>query len=286
MARHVTHKHLTSEQAARYHDDRVVFPIDILSPDEAADYRARLAVVEAWHDAREIAEKPYLTLTMADELTHHPRLLDAVEDVIGPDLLLWNGGFIIKEPHDGVFVHWHQDLTYWGIGPADHIVAAWLALSPVTPENGCVRAIPGSHRDGILPHVDTFDKRSLARRGQHVASEIDKDRAVDIVLRPGQMSLHHGHLIHASSPNRSDERRIGFNLQFITPSVRQTAIDDDSAMLVRGHDRFGHFAPETRPRTDFSPEAIAFVAMVAERRERLLLRGVDVEKMKRLAATG
>ena len=278
-------KHLTSEQVARYRDDGVVFPIDVLSAEEAADYRARLAAVEARHDTREIAEKPYLTLTMADELAHDARILDAVEDVIGPDLLLWHGSFIIKEPHDDVFTHWHQDLTYWGIGPADDIVSIWLALSRVTPENGCVRAIPGSHRDGILPHCDTFDEHSLARRGQHVAGEIDEDRAVDIMLGPGQMSLHHGHLIHASSPNRSDERRIGFNLQYIAPSVRQTGIDDDSAMSVRGSDRFMHFAPETRPRVDFSPESVAFVAKVAERRERLLLRGVDVEKMERAEAT-
>ena len=278
-------KHLTSEQVARYRDDGVVFPVDVLSAEEAADYRARLAAVEARHDTREIAEKPYLTLTMADELAHNARMLDAVEDLIGPDLLLWNGSFIIKEPDDGVFINWHQDLTYWGIGPADDIVSIWLALSSVTPENGCVRAIPGSHRDGILPHVDTFDLRSLARRGQHIAGKFDEDRAADIVLRPGEMSLHHGHTIHASSPNRSDGRRIGFNLQFIAPGVRQTGIDDDSAMLVRGSDRLGHFAPETRPRVDFSPEAVAFVAKVAERRERLLLLGVDAEEMERATAT-
>ena len=280
-------KHLTDEQIEGYHKDGLVFPIDILTLKEAAECRARLEAVEARHGALKYSMKPYLTVTLADELAHDARILDAVEDIIGPDLLLWDGKFIIKEPHDDRFVSWHQDLTYWGIGPPEGVVSIWLALSPVMPENGCMRAIPGSHRAGILPHRDTFGEHNLLSRGQTLAVEFDEDAAVDVVLRPGQMSLHHGCVIHGSNASRSDERRIGLNFQYIAPDVRQTGIDDDSAMLIRGKDDHGHFAPEPRPLTDFAPESIAFAAQIAERRHKVLFRGADANasKVMRYSAT-
>ena len=278
-------KHLTEAEIDRFHENGVVFPIDILSADEAADCRARLEVIEARHGAMNYAIKPYLTVTLADELAHDARILDAVEDIIGPDILLWDGTFIIKEPHDDRFVSWHQDLTYWGIGPPEGVVAIWLALSPVMPENGCMRAVPGSHRAGILPHRDTFGEHNLLSRGQTLAVEFDEDAAVDIVLAPGQMSLHHGQVIHGSNPNASGQRRIGLTLQFVAPSVRQTVIDDDSAMLMRGKDDHGHFALEPRPLIDFAPESIAFAARIATRKHKVLFRGADADEMKRYSAT-
>ena len=279
-------KHLSEAQITRYADDGAVFPVDVLTPGEASRYRSRLERLEARHGAVKYAMKPYLTVTLADELAHNATLLDAVEDLIGPNLLLWDGAFINKEPHSGKFVGWHQDLTYWGIGPADQIVSVWLALSPVTPANGCMRVVPGSHRDGILPHEDRFDDENVLSRGQEATGGFDENRALDVVLRPGQMSLHHGHVIHGSNPNTSDERRIGLNLQFIAPSVRQTVIDDDSAMFIRGVDGFGHFAPEPRPFIDFSPEAVALAKDIAKRRHKVLFRGADAspEQTRRYSA--
>ena len=278
-------RHLTPEQVARYDDDGVVFPIDVLTPDEAAGYRARLEQLEAHHGAMKYSMKPYLTVTMADELAHAPRLLDAVEDLIGPNLLLWDGAFINKEPKTENFVSWHQDLTYWGVDPADQIVSIWLALSPVMADNGCMAVVPGSHRDGIRPHVDRFQDDNMLSRGQEMADDIDQESAVDVVLQPGQMSLHHGHVIHGSKPNHSDQRRIGFNLQFIAPSVRQGEMKDDSAMLMRGHDEFGHFEPEPRPLVDFTPESMAFAKHIGARRQKMLFRGVDDEKQARYGTT-
>ncbi len=277
-------KLLRPEQVARYDDDGFVFPIDVLTPDEAADYRARLESLEAGHGKMQFTMKPYLTVTLADELAHAPRLLDAVEDLIGPNLLLWDGAFINKEPQAENFVSWHQDLTYWGVGPAEQIISVWLALSPVVPENGCMKVVSGSHHDGILPHADHFHDDNVLSRGQELADGFDKDAAVDVVLKPGQMSLHHGHVIHGSNPNHSDQRRIGLNLQFIAPSVRQSKMKNDSAMLMRGHDPFGYFAPEPRPIIDFAMESVAFANDIGTRRQEMLFRGVSDDKQTRYGA--
>ena len=271
-------KHLSDAELRRYHDDGFVFPIDILNPREALDCRRRLEAFEAEHGKMKYAMKPYLTMLLADELAHHPALLDAAEDVIGPNLLLWDGAFIIKEPHDDRFISWHQDLTYWGVEPAEGVVSVWLALSPVGPENGGMRVIPGSHAQDILPHADTFEADNLLSRGQTIAAEIDEDSAVDMRLAPGQMSLHHGRVVHGSNPSHSDERRIGLNFQFIAPEVRQTAIDNDMALLVRGADTCGQFEPEARPAADLDPAALALVAEIARRRHKLLFRGAEADE--------
>lgn len=273
-------KHLSDAQIARFHEDGFVFPVDVMTAAEAAAYRARMEALETHHGPLKYAMKPYLTVTVADEIAHNETLLDAVEDIIGPDIMVWDGAFINKEPRTGNFVSWHQDLTYWGLCPPEGVVSTWTALSPVHPENGCMRAIPGSHQDGILLHRDSFGADNMLSRGQRLIDDVDEDAAADIVLAPGQMSLHHGHVIHGSNPNTSDERRIGLNLQFVACSARQTLIDDDTAMLVRGTDRHGHFAPEPRPPADFAPESIAFAEMLDERRRKVLFHGADADDVK------
>ena len=276
-------KHLIQEQVARYHADGFLFPVDVFSPEAAAAYRARLEALEAGHGAMKYAMKPYLTVTMADEIAHDETLLDAVEDLIGPNLLVWDGGFINKEPHSDIYVSWHQDLTYWGIGPPEEIVSVWLALSPVSPENGGMRMVSGSHHE-VRKHVDNFGDDNLLSRGQTLAGEIDEAAVVNMTLSPGQMSLHHGLVVHGSNPNHSDQRRIGLNFQFITPAVRQRQMTGDSAMLVRGADKRGHFAPEPRPRSDFAPDSIAFAEDIASRRQKMMFRGVDDDKQSRYGA--
>lgn len=276
-------KHLRDEQISRYHADGFVSPVDIFSPEVAAGYRARMEALEAEHGAMKYAMKPYLTVTMADEIAHDETLLDAVEDLIGPNLLVWDGAFINKEPKTNIYVSWHQDLTYWGIGPPEEIVSIWLALSLVSPENGSMRMIPGSHR-AALPHVDKFGDDNLLSRGQELDGGFDEGSAVDVTLAPGQMSLHHGLVIHGSNPNHSDQRRIGLNFQFITPAVRQRGMTGDSAQLVRGVDEAGHFASEPRPRADFAATSIAFAEDIAQRRQKMLFRGVDEERSDRYGA--
>ncbi len=276
-------KHLSDEQIGRYREDGFVFPVDVFSPDVALAYRARMEALETEHGAMKYAMKPYLTVTMADEIAHDETLLDAVEDLIGPDLQVWDGAFINKEPRTETYVSWHQDLTYWGIGPPGEIVSVWLALSPVSPENGGMRIIPGSHHQA-LAHVDGFGDDNLLSRGQEIACGFDEAAAVNVTLAPGQMSLHHGLVIHGSNPNRSDRRRIGLNFQLITPAVRQAEMTGDSAMLVRGVDPGRHFAPEPRPRADFAPESIAFAEDIAQRRQKMMFSGVDDDKQSRYGA--
>jgi ectoine hydroxylase-related dioxygenase (phytanoyl-CoA dioxygenase family) len=186
----------------------------------------------------------------------HAALLDAVEDVLGPDILLWDSGYVIQEPGDTRHVAWHQDLTYWGLS-SDALVTAWVALSRSDRRTGGMRFIPGSHGQGKLSHRDTYSPDNILHRGQEIAG-VDEGRAVEIELAPGQASLHHGWVMHASGANPSPDRRIGLTLQYAAPSVRQTVGEGESATLVRGAGRYGHFRAEPKCERDFAPEAIAF----------------------------
>ncbi len=265
---------LTREQGARYAADGCAFPIDVLSRAEAAQYRRCLEDMEARCGNLHYSPKPHLTFTFVDELIRDARVLDPVESILGPNLLVWDSTFIIKEAKDTRFVSWHQDLTYWGLEPPD-VVSVWLALSSSTPESGCMRVVPGSHTRQ-LPHHDTFAEQNILSRGQEVAVHVDEREAVDVVLAPGQMSLHHGKVIHGSAPNRSDDRRIGFNIQYLPTYVRQVVGRRDSATLVRGVDSYHHFEPERRPSADFTAEAlVAFRKGIAEQRSEYLYRGAD-----------
>ena len=163
----MTHE-LSREQKARYATDGCVFPIDVLTRAEAAHYRRRLEDIEARCGNLHYSPKPHLTFTFVDDLIRDARILDRVEAIIGPDLLVWDSTFIIKEARDARFVSWHQDLTYWGLEPPD-VVSVWLALSPSTPESGCMRFVPGSHT-AQLPHHDTFAEQNILSRGQEVPS--------------------------------------------------------------------------------------------------------------------
>ena len=256
---------LTDDQVAAYGRDGFLSPITVITPERAADYRRRLEAAEAAHGPMHYLVKPHLLLTMADEMAHEPALLDALESLLGPDLLLWDSAFIVKEPGSGKRVSWHQDLTYWGLD-SDEVVSVWLALSPATAESGAMRMVPGSHLLGRQAHREAMAEDNVLSRGQTLEIEIDEGSVVQTVLAPGQMSLHHGWVFHASQPNVSADRRIGFNMNVVTPRVRQTVLEDDSALLLRGRDDCGHFRPEPRPRSDFSPEGVAFQADIARRR--------------------
>ncbi len=228
----------------------------MLSEAEAAEHRRRLEAAEAEHGNLHYRVKPYLVFSSANEIARHPRLLDAIEDILGPDILLWDSGYVIKEARDGHHVSWHQDLTYWGLD-SDLVVTARVALSPATAANGGMRFIPGSHVTGQHPHRDTYAEDNILHRGQTV-EDVAEDQAVHITLAPGQMPLHHGWTLHASGPNPTDDRRIGLTLQYLAPSARQTVTERESATLVRGVDRFGHFRSEPVCTGNFTPESVAF----------------------------
>ena len=170
--------------------------------------------------------------------------------------MVWGSTFFIKEPRSESYVSWHQDLRYWGLNDGA-VVSAWIALSSVNRANGCMRFVPESHKRGLVHHDDTFDASNFLTRGQEAAVTIDESKVVHVELAPGQASFHNGMLLHASAPNRSDDRRIGLVVNYIAPHVRQTVAKKDYAMLVRGEDRFGHFEHVSSPLCDLATEAIA-----------------------------
>ena len=270
---------LTSAHAAAYRRDGFLSPVTVIDPARAGEYRRRLETAEQAHGPLHYQVKPHLLLTVADELAHEPVLLACLESLLGPALLLWDSAFIIKEPHSAAKVSWHQDLTYWGL-ENDEVVSVWLALSPADAASGAMLMVPGSHRDGALPHHESVDADNVLSRGQTLDRPIDPSAAVQTVLAPGQMSLHHGWVFHASQPNRSDDRRIGFNMNVTTPGNRQRLFDGDSALLLRGRDRYRHFREEPRPLADFPPEGVAFQAQASRLRAHEVNRGAAL----RLAA--
>jgi non-heme Fe2+,alpha-ketoglutarate-dependent halogenase len=273
---------LSQAQIRRYHDEGYLCPIRVLSPERAAAYRQKLEAAEAANAGPfrgAMKQKPHLLFTWLDELARDDGVLDAVEGVIGPNILCWASSFFTKEAHDPSYVSWHQDLTYWGLEPAD-IVTAWVALSPSTPESGCMRVVPGSHKQDVLAHTETFAEHNLLSRGQEIEVEVDDRQAVDVVLRPGEMSLHHVKLIHGSGANQADDRRIGFAIRYVPTYVRQTAGAEDSAMLVRGVDTYHHFLEETPPAADLDEAALAQHAAVTARAAQILMRGTGRETFR------
>lgn len=253
------------------------FPLRALSEVDAWTYRQRLEAAEGALGGPlrgPLRNKPHLLFTWAQELIRLSPVLDAVEAILGPDLLVWSSGFFIKDARDPSYVSWHQDATYWGLSHPD-VVTAWIALSVSDVPNGCMRVIPGSHLRDQIPHRDTFAAHNLLSRGQEVAVEVDETEAVNVELRPGEFSLHHVRIVHGSDPNRADYRRIGYAVRYVATCVRQTAGPRDSATLVRGTDRHHHFEPEPAPRADLDPEAVEYHRRLMEQAERILYRGTD-----------
>lgn len=250
-------KVLTAAQVEAFRRDGFVAPITVFPEEDALRLRRELEAAETrWPEAFEgpARNNAHLNIMCLDEITHHPRIIDAAEDLIGPDILNCGTVLFIKEAHDPGFVSWHQDARYMGLEP-DVGITLWVALSHANEESGSMRMIPGSH-DRIRAHTDTYGEENILTRGQEV-EDVDESTAVTLDLKPGQMSIHSDRVIHSSLPNRSDDRRIGFVLQcFIPPHVRQT-IKPMAAQHVRGNDPYGHFEIIGRPKRDMDPADVA-----------------------------
>jgi chlorinating enzyme len=274
-------KLLSAAALERYHRDGFYCPVSVLAAHEALEYRRHLERVEAAHGGRlsgELRSKPHLLFTGLADLVRHPVILDAVEDLLGPDLLVWSSSFFIKEARDPAYVSWHQDATYWGLSAPD-VVTAWVAFTDATVENGAMRMVPGSHGEQLFHH-DTFAPDNLLSRGQEIAVEVDEARAVDVLLRAGEMSLHHVRMVHGSPANRSDDRRVGYAIRYIPTRLKQLAGDGDCATLVRGEDRYHHFTLERAPTADLTPAAQAQHAESVARAAKILYRGTGVERFR------
>lgn len=255
---------LTDSQRARYWEDGFLYPIQVMPPEDAFALRAELEQIErAWLNAElplplgtyKRVNAQYV-LPLAYRIGSDPRILDVIEGLLGPDIMIYAVEFFIKEPNTRQIVSMHQDLTYWGLGAVDGLVTAWLSLSPATPASGCMDFVRGSHKNTILPHEDTFGENNLLSRGQEVKVDVADADKVPIEIHPGQISLHHGLTIHGSGPNTTDDRRIAAVIRYCSPDINQQVADEDYAMLVRGEDLFGHFRSVPAPIENFAPDAL------------------------------
>lgn len=272
---------LSSAAVDAYHRDGYFFPINVLSAAETRGYRDKLEAYESTGGGSiggNLRQKPHLLFPWLNELIRHPNILDAVESILGPDLLCWSSSFFIKEPKNAGFVSWHQDSTYWGLSAPD-VLTVWLAFTPANEVNGAMKFMPGTQHTQV-GHRDTFDKDNLLSRGQELEVTVDETKSVLVPLEPGQASLHHVMLFHGSAPNRSPDRRIGFAIRYIPTRLRQIAGAADSATLVRGADRFGNFELEPAPKGECDAEALATHARLVTQQAATLYRGTGKDAFR------
>lgn len=272
---------ISEAQKQSYRDNGFIFPIRVMSEAEAKALRTRVEALEAeWLDnGLTLPLNTYkrinaqIVMPVAHEMGCHEGILNAVEGVLGPDIMLYSVEFLIKEPQTKAVVTMHQDLTYWGMGEIDGLTTAWLALSPATKESGCMDVVAGSHKNPILPHEDTFDGNNLLSRGQEIRVEVAEDDKVSMELQPGEISLHHGLTIHGSGPNTSDDRRVGIVIRYLQPGIAKTGGERDYAHLARGEDRFGLWEPYLVPTEPFTPESLELYNTIRHLQTKVMMKG-------------
>lgn len=257
-----------------YQRDGFVYPLRVMSESDAASYRFELERAEAIatnlpEGDSYFREYSNISLGFVADITQSPAITDPVSELLGDDLLVMSCSFFIKEAKSPSYVSWHQDLHYWGL-EGDDEVTAWVALSPATSTSGAMRFVPGSHTE-IAAHIDTFHEDNQLTRGQEIAVEVDEDDAIIAELQPGEMSLHHGRLFHASAPNGSDDRRIGLAIRYVPTRMKQE-FGGMCATLVRGEDRFGNFELAAPGTGLLAPEDLVRHREIRDRRRKILMR--------------
>jgi hypothetical protein len=265
---------LSAKEVAQYHRDGYVCPVPVMPAEEALALRRQLEAYEATQGGKLQAvqrSRAFLLFKWLDDLIRDPRVLDPIEQVMGPDILCWSTLFWIKDARSKSFVSWHQDNTYWGLSSRS-VVTAWFAISDASVEAGCMSVLPGSHLGLPLEHEDTYHEDNMLTRGQAI-KEIDDSRAVSMPLKAGEMSIHNYCLAHGSGPNLSHDRRIGVSMHFMPPQTKQVVANWDCAAVVRGEDRYGNFVPAPIPTRDFDPVAVAFHAQAAKAMRDVLYAG-------------
>ena len=231
--------YLSSNQLKQYEDEGFVSPINIFSKEKANEIRDEIELIE-----KEIPGEldnsgrynAHLISPLLDEVTHHPKILDAVQSLIGEDILVCGTTLFIKNPHEKGFVSYHQDAKYIGLEPHNW-VTAWIAITDSNEHNGCMRMWSGSHKHNLKDHDQMFNEGNLLTRGQTV-NNVPKEETTPLILEAGQMSLHHPTVVHGSDLNKSNDRRIGFVIQsYIGANVKQV-IGKNSVQLARGVDNY------------------------------------------------
>lgn len=255
---------LSPKQASFYEENGFLFPIRVLSDAETTRMRSQFDAYTRENqdklssmiprERRAVYSLTHLVLPWVYELVSHPHVLDAVEDAIGPNILVWESTWFVKFPHDKAFISWHQDGAYWGLHPPK-VTTAWVALSDSVPENGCMQVLPGTHKS-VFPQRDTYAKYNALTRGQEISVAVNEGEAVNMALRPGEMSLHHIGIAHGSKANTSDTPRIGIAIRYIAPEVVQDGSQRQIVHLVRGKDIHGHFEVVNPPKDGVNSDDI------------------------------
>jgi phytanoyl-CoA dioxygenase PhyH len=241
---------LSPSQIESYDRDGFLCPLTVLPPADLSRFQAGFAELEAelGQEVRRMGQ-PHLYFPWAYDLATHPRVLDAVEGLLGPTILVSGTLILCKPPGDPGYVAWHQDSVYsgWHLTPT---TSAWIALSPSVKENGCMRVIPGSNRDGLRQHDEGHHGDNMLQRGEEVRVEVDESLAHYLALQPGEMSLHGSNIIHGSGQNLSDTKRIGFIVRYVTPAHHQ--LRGGAMLLARGETDVEHLEilRDARPRYD------------------------------------
>ena len=238
----------------KYQKDGFVYPIPVIDLKNATECRIKLEDVEKKIGSLHYKSKVHTILNWVYQLAIDNNILDLVEKIIGPNILLHNATFIIKEANTPSHVSWHQDLTYWGFSHDDQ-VSVWLALSVANELSGAMQMIPESHTSGMIEHTTTNDKNNVLLQGQKV-ERVNEKNATLCSLLPGEASFHHGWTLHRSKPNRSSDRRIGLNFQYLATHVKQTKHNNDSAICVRGFDQYNNFKKDQLATKDLDPIAL------------------------------
>jgi len=268
-------KYLSQQQIEQYHEEGFLSPIDFISESEAVAIRQQLEEAEERfpeHINAQNRNNAHLVFEFLDKLAFHKTMLDIVEDLIGPNFSLWGSVLFIKDPGTAHYVSWHQDATYMGM-TSNNFVTPWIALSPSNRETGCMSMIPGSHKNQIRPHDDTFAEDNILTRGQ-VVKDVNESQAVDLILKPGQMSLHHGEIVHGSQANLSQQRRVGYALQsYMATDIRQH-IGKNMWLPARGETHAGDdIVLLQRPASDMDEDAVKLREVVNENFGDILYHG-------------
>ena len=239
---------LSLEQINQYKEDGYIAPIDVLTKDEAEEVKGEIEYIEKkWPNEIEGLGRNYVHLIspVLDKVSHNSKILDAVESIIGKDILVCGTTLFIKNPDKKGFVSFHQDAKYIGLEPYNW-VTGWLAVTDANEENGCMRMLKGSHKKDLKFHDQKFDENNLLTRGQTIEN-VPINETTPVILKAGQLSLHHPTIIHGSGLNKSKERRIGFAIQsYIGTNVDQV-LGKIYVQQARGNDTFNFHEHVKRP---------------------------------------
>ena len=230
---------LTADQLNHYKDKGYISPVNALTSSEAKEIRDEIEKIEKkWPGALEGINRNYIHLIspIFNKICLNKNILDAVESIIGRNILICGTTLFIKNPNEKGFVSFHQDAKYIGLEP-NNWVTVWLAVTDANEQNGCMRMLSGSHKDSIKFHEQNFDENNLLTRGQTI-KDVPLDKTDPIILNAGQISLHHPKIVHGSGLNQSNDRRIGFVIQsYIGSNVKQV-IGKMYVQKARGEDEY------------------------------------------------